>query len=498
MAKVLAAVLFLFFLIPPSSGSSAPAKIAQELQPALDELRNENIEEAIEALRKIVKKNPQSPEAVYRLGLAYKEALDYSEAERSLRDALRLDPSLAEARYHLGEIMYEAGRFSDAVQELSKALVAGVRPAQTEYLIGLCNVERDKLADAVASFSRAAEMDKSLEQPAAYWAGIAYFRNGLLADAEKSFGRAVEIDHGSDLAASARTYVERIRPAAAVPYGISAGYRIEYDDNVVLKPSDESAAAAISGERDWRHVFQVDGHYDFGWPRPGKTRLAYGFYQSLHREQTDYDVQSHTLTVSPETRRGARVIRFPLAYGYTSVGRDGYLSAVSFQPAAIIPVTRHSAGQVSGRVQYKDFLKAPSSEDENRDGFNALASAAFFQFFREDRAFVNVQYAFDYDRTDGKNWESWGNKLAVQLFYPVSSKARLQLFGEYYRQDYRNTHSVYGLKRRDSSFSVSPQIVYETGPFALDAQYTHTTNDSNLDVYEYSRGIYSAGVRYRW
>jgi len=169
-----------------------------------------------------------------------------------------------------------------------------------------------------------------------------------------------------------------------------------------------------------------------------------------------------------------------------------------FNPSWVLPIGKHAAGVISAKVQGKDFLTTPSSDEENRDAINPGGSLGFFLFFKEDKGYLNVKYEFDYDITRGENWEYMGNKGVLNLLYPVTDSLRLTLSGEYYQQDYTNTHTIYLVKRKDRTVTLSPLITYEIGRFSIDLQYSYTKDDSNITVYEYGRNIYAVGVNYQW
>jgi hypothetical protein len=78
-------------------------------------------------------------------------------------------------------------------------------------------------------------------------------------------------------------------------------------------------------------------------------------------------------------------------------------------------------------------------------------------------------------------------------------KTDLILSGDIFLQDYKNTHTVFGKKREDKSYTASATfLITLLKGLYLNLQYTFNRDDSNVAVYDYNRNIYTVGFEYRF
>ena len=151
------------------------------------------------------------------------------------------------------------------------------------------------------------------------------------------------------------------------------------------------------------------------------------------------------------------------------------------------------------KYQYRDYLWAPSTPDENRDGNDFGGGLGWYFFFAKNKGFVNLRYALNKDWTEGNNWEYLGNRGTATVLIPVLDKLNFTLSSDVFLQDFSKTHTTYNVYRKDKIYTLSSLIAYKFFKDSeIQAQYTFVKDDSNISVYDYNRNIYSVGVEFKF
>jgi hypothetical protein len=108
-------------------------------------------EEAVAAVRQVLRGRGQSAEAHQVLGHALSDSGQAEAAIEAYRTALRLQPGLPDIRNNLGVALRQAGRLADAEQEFR------VAPAEPEALVNLSSTQKElgRFAEAEATLRQA-------------------------------------------------------------------------------------------------------------------------------------------------------------------------------------------------------------------------------------------------------------------------------------------------------------------------------------------------------
>lgn len=463
--------------------------------------RQENYDEAIDVLKKVRKEEPTSTLAAYYLGLTYKQIQDYKSALPHLKAAVTYTPKIKGALLELVEVLYQLDEVEDAKQYIGVAEREGIRPAQTAYLKGLVLLKEGKNLEAVKSFEEAKELDKSLEQVCDYQIGMAYTKEKKFKEAKEVFKEVVVIDPNSDTALFANQYIEAISKREEIerPYKFTVGFAYEYDDNVILKPSDAAVVALIADESDTREVTTFKAEYIQRFADELRLKFDYSLYWANQDDLNEYDVLSNSSTVTPSYYFERASINCPVGYNYTMVGGHDYLSALSVTPLFNFMIGQSYMAQMYFKYQNKNFLKSTINDDEKRDSNNYGGGSGLFWFFADNKGFLNLRYELSKDDAEGNNWEYFGNRFTSVLLVPLFERFKISASGEVFLQDFENTHTVYGKKRDDDVYTASCMLAYNlVKNMELQLRYTYVKNDSNISVYDYDRNIFSGGIEYKF
>ncbi len=492
-----------------------------DLQRGIAEFRQENYEEALDGLLKARSAEPGSSQAAYYLGVTYKNLQDYREAKKHLKDAINLTPVIKEAGMELADVLYQLGDYKEALDVLAAVEKGNIRPGQTAFLKGLVLLEMNKNADAVESFKKAKAASPGLVQAADYQIGLALIKGQKLDEARVQFSEVISKDPNTDMAAFSSHFIDKIekKKREISPYHYYAGLHFQYDDNVVLEPSDSSAAAIISNRDDYREVVTFGFEYVPREKRPIDITAHYSFYLSNHHDLSSFDVMSHTFVLVPTEKIDENSsFDFALSYNHTSVDYDAYLSTAAISPTYTRSFGKDHTLQLFASYQDKEYFREPSNKDEDRDAdqfslnFNwiyffsqdAGSLVPFMErfqmsFFQKNKGYFSLMYKFYKEYTQGVNWKHDGNRGTATVLWQFTEKFKGSLSGEVEHQDYWETHTVYNKERRDYIYTVSALLFYKFYKNAnVQLLYLHKRDDSNIALYDYRRNVYSLGVEYRY
>lgn len=473
---------------------------ASNLEQGIALYHRESNDEAAEALRQARKEDPVSTRAAYYLGLTYKRLQRYEEAREELLFAVQNEPKIKEALLELVEILYQLNDTAEAERWIAVAEAQGVRPAQAAFMKGLVLMKADKPEEAIAAFTNAKELDGAMRQSADYQIGMANLKLKSYDAAEDAFRDVLVLDPNTDIGAYAQEYVKAIerRREADRPWKLKLGVFGEWDDNVVLKPSDVSTVQDI-GEEDFREVVTLNAEYGHKYSDRFGVKIHYDLYHANQEDLDAFDVMSHTAGATPTWYAQKWSFSVPLTYNYTWVDGDDFVGTVTGAPTVNLRVGDVQLLQGAVRLQDKNFFRSPSLPSEDRDAFRWAPSGAWYRFFKENQGFFGARYEYDSENTDGENWDYDGHRASLSVQYPFTEKLKGTVAAEYYWQDFENTHTIFALKREDETLTFSALLAYSfTKQLDVQFRYTFVDHDSNIALYDYDRSVYSTGVVYRF
>lgn len=114
---------------------------------------------AVEVLRAMHHRRPESAEICNNLAVAVLGTGDVAEAVRLLRETVRLKPGYAAAYSNLGHALYRTGDVAGALEGFLSAVRLGYDTADARLYAGLCLVQLQRPAEAVPHFERVLQID---------------------------------------------------------------------------------------------------------------------------------------------------------------------------------------------------------------------------------------------------------------------------------------------------------------------------------------------------
>ena len=469
--------------------------------------------EAERHLKDALSAKPGDQTTGYYLGLNSLRLQRYGDAEERFREVLKRHPEDARARLGLGVALYHEERYREASTELTVAERILKDDPLLYYYAGLAAAAQQSYEQASDKFLRAGKLDPELGSDARYQRGATLHSQRQFQQATAEFRAAVE---GGQPAAAP---VER--PSAAVAGQVpskrwSANYALslQYDSNVVLLPGGSALPNNISHKDDFVTALNVGGEYRFLQTDKWTIGAGAGLFGNIHARLSDFNVFDFAPNIYVERRVGSAQLRLQYTLDYVTVGGDPYLLSNAIQPTLTIPESDRTYTQAFFRYQNKDFKSFRDDQfglpvNQTRDANNYMLGAMQYWKVFKDRGYVRAGYTFDTDRTPGGDapvtpgiptsgdWQYTGHRLSTGVAYQALTATTLQLAFDYYRQNYSNPNSFSPdlTVRKDNIYQLTGTAVRDLRSWLwLAFQYSYTRDQSNVDVFDYSRHIISLTV----
>jgi Flp pilus assembly protein TadD len=471
-------------------------------------------EEAESFFRAALQAKPDDPEAGAYLGQTLLRRKKYREAEAVFRRMLEIDPVNGQAWFGLGAVQYHQKQYPEAKQSLLAAEKASPDDPLIHYYLGLVHHELGEFADAPARFQRAMTLSPDLTPSAQYYTGVARLRLGASSQAREALEAVIAAEPESEQAKSAKELLAQLEAGAPPPsrWKVNAAAGMEYDTNVVLLPGGTSPPAGgtgISNQSDYRSV--LTGSLDFrGLDIDRWTGgISYSIYQSFHSRLSGFDVEDHAPSAYLRYEEGPWALNLQYIYNYTLVGRSPYLNANTALATLTLAETENLVTQLQLRYMDKVFRSGRFLLNEARNGKNWLAGITQYLGFADNKGRVWLGYIFDMDVTgggspsvagppntpDNADWDYQGHHVTTGIDLPPVHTLELSLAFDWIHQQYENpnSYSVDGrTRRRDNIYSFTGAVSRDFWEnYSLTFQYTYSRDDTNVDVFTYTREIFS-------
>jgi tetratricopeptide (TPR) repeat protein len=114
----------------------------EEVEEATELLHDERFQDALYALRDIIKKSPQNPYAYHYLGVALFETAQAEPARDAYRAAVRLAPDFLGARVALSHVLRMLGDLRGAIAEAEESLRRRPNDSDALHAAGLAHYAR--------------------------------------------------------------------------------------------------------------------------------------------------------------------------------------------------------------------------------------------------------------------------------------------------------------------------------------------------------------------
>ncbi len=401
-------------------------------------------------------------------------------------------------------------------------LYAGAEDYELYIAEGIRKINQGSTEDAIVLLKKALKL--SPENPeAVYYAGIAYSRNGNYKEAESLFLQTLQLDETSanayfelgriyyvtsrcdelgDLFSKFRDLsgdnalkgkvaelVDGCRKKAEEKpfrFNISAGS--QYDSNVILEPSNPP----VSAERksDARAVLYVTSGAVLLKERLIKLTLDYNFYQSLHINLHEFNVQYHKITPALEVTF-SDALRSSVGYSleYTLLGSDLYSRFNTFYGKFSVKESEKLSTEAIYEYRNQKYWDSDIFQTNSiRSGYQNTVGIK--QNFYSKPLRGEIYYFSDFNRAKEGYWAFDGQRLGVKLAYKITPPLHINVSSEYNERRYRNDSPGFQERRLDRMQQYSLRLTYLISErMSASITESYIVNDSNLSIFDYRRNI---------
>lgn len=386
-----------------------------------------------------------------------------------------------------GIVLINAGHYREALEPLARALADEPRDQEALYYAGLAHSRLGEYDAAADLLTRALAIDESAD--VAFELGRVRALTAHCDEARRLFARYEAL--GADEAG--RRSVEGLlldcggdREGLPLQLAVTVGW--QHDSNVILE--SESTATPEPVKADGRAVLYLTAG---GVPlRTRLLELDFGgsFYGSRHDELHDYDALVGRLSTELALTSWQRV-RPALGYGYEYSYFGGNSYNRTHRGTFQVEVREGSRAATEVVLEARDahFWDSELFSD-NAERTGAGESAGLRQRITVGMVETAISLFGDWDRAREEWWASEGWRAAVRVSWQMTRNLAVKLSGEYQARDYDAPFPGQEAAREDRTSTWGAMMSRSLGRTAtLTLSGTRTSNESNLDHFEYTRTI---------
>ncbi len=465
-------------------------------------LNDGELQPAEAALQPLIEHFPNDSKVHYYLGVIKERQGDGVSAEKAYQRAVELDPQHVTASLALATLYYNQKAFAKSLEWLLRA--EKLDPANGLIVFHQGRAYQELKQDALAAprFVRAALLAPFLFVEAHYYAGQSFKRIGSDEEAEDAFNAVITNAPGSPQALSAQALLQEMSRSKRRErrWNLLILSTVQFDDNVVLEPSDGPLIQTGEPHEDTRLVLNIQGDFALHKIPPWTTGLAYSLYQSLHNKLGRFNTFSHTPQLYVTRKKGKQEAR--LDYYYQSVLLDSapYLETQGLRSSYQYRPRPGLSSDFFYQAEWKDFESRPNipvnaMRDAKNNAVGATASLLLGPVVGK------AGYRFELENAENADWDFKGHRLTLGAAWQIPWAIQVNLTGDYSLNDYSHGHSlsIEGIAREDAVSSVAVRLARPFTPISsLSMNYTLTRNDSNLATFDYKRQIYSTQLGWRF
>jgi protein O-GlcNAc transferase len=169
---------------------------AQDVERAMDKAlkyhERGRLEKAEKIYKKILKSNPDRPDALHYLGLIASRRGETDKAESLMRKAIQILPGNAFFHNNFGTFLKEQRRWEESIHSYRRAVELDANYVDAHYNMGEAYLEQDDILAAISFFKRVLELDPSNADMYGRM-GFAFQSAGNLEEAISCYKKAVAI-----------------------------------------------------------------------------------------------------------------------------------------------------------------------------------------------------------------------------------------------------------------------------------------------------------------
>jgi tetratricopeptide (TPR) repeat protein len=504
-------VFLLLIMVLPSLGATPDDDGL--VQRALQNIQQENYEEALAQLTETWEKGPHTPEKAFLLAKVYRLMLNYPKAKEYLEEALRLKPGYHPAQLMLADTLIALDQAREAVPVLKNLEAANYEPGQTAFLLGIAATKEGKYSEALDYFHKA-QADPKVAQEATFQASLALAALNRVKEAQKTMAESIALNPQSQTADFAQRYMgvltERAEALRPFHITVSAGY--DYDSNISVSPSSPGQVTNISGKGGSVFTQTALTEYTLLPAGPFSIMGQYAYFQNFHPTVSGFDIMSHFLGLTPTYGFKNGRFWFPFSYTYMDLQSSKYYTGFLLTPTYLHLFTDHVGVEVGAKYNRQYYTFPVFFNQDDRSGKAWGGSLGLYYFFKKQKGFLQARVSLEHNNTTGNNWDSTTYRLLLAALWPITEKWKYNIFLDLMDQPYDNVFfngvtvgNIVGAPllpqptRHDQILILGMQSTYELlKGLDFGVHWYYIRDNSNINLYNYSRHIVGCQFAYRY
>ena len=526
IAALLLAVLLPVVFPAPSHAQTSEADVY--VAQAILDFDDKRYDDALKNLEEALKREPDHVEALYYAGVVNLALRRPDQALPYLVRAQKRSPADLAIGFQLGLAYFAQQRFDDAEPVLERVFRADPTIDGLGYYVGVMRYRKKDYRGALAAFRAGRATDPQLQQLTRFYTGLALAALGLPAQASAEVEQALRLAPGSPLTGPAERLRDTIRAAAEQGRRLSAEVRLGflYDDNVIVRPGPSSTEQPlVSILRDKRYdsigeIFGAQFNYLWWQTETWESSVGYSFFGIYNNDLPSFNITDHLVNaaLTYKTALAAMPLQTGLQYSWDMLYLDDteFLRRNTATLTALVVESDRHLTQAFFRYQNKEFFESnPLPEpDEFRDADNFMGGILHLLRFAQDAHLVKGGYQYDVEDAQGRNYRYHGHRFLFGVQYTLPWYG-MRLFYDFdvHLRDYDHRNSLLptyapGTKRRsDEEYTnivraelpfAGPTLWGESTKLTLSASYQSTVARSNIEVFDYTRNVYSLSLSWAY
>ena len=473
-------------------------------------------DDAAAALAEALRLDPDNIDALYYTGLVAIAQDRPEPAAAALERARALAPRDDAVRFQLGVVYFSQGRY-DAAQPLLEPLLA-TRPDLDGlgYYVGFMRYRQKDYQGALRAFRAGTSSDPNIQQLTRFYSGLALAVLGLPEQAAAEIDEVRRLQPASPLTAPAERMRDAVVAARAAEQRFHAEVRLGffYDDNVAVSPAGSNdPLVKLLREKNPASTGELAAvRFDYAFLRTGpwEASATFSFFTTYNNDLPDFNVVDYLGALTGSYRGVIGSMPFQAgaqySYDYLTLGGAEFVQRHTVSPFFTLVENAGNVSSLQLRWQDKEFSHDTNiPREEKRDGQNWMAGILHLFRFQGDQHFIKVGYQIDFDDTEGptrrgRNYSYLGHRLIAGGQYTLPwFGIKLKYDFDVHLRDYEHVNTLFPItapgtvQRRDREYTSIAGIIIPL-PFRLNAlvEWQRIWDDSNLDVFRYTRNVVSA------
>ena len=270
--------------------------------------------------------------------------------------------------------------------------------------------------------------------------------------------------------------------SGANKWSLSASLGYRSDNNVTADEID-----TVSNESDTAFLFEAGIAYKALQGDLLDLEIGYDFAQSLHGSQSEFDLGSHSLSLSADKDIAGYDAGLLYIYTRSNLGGSDFLGTHGLTASLGYGATPSWYVSGSLNAQDKDFI-----DDNTRDAEVYGLGINNFLFFMDSKAYVSFGYRVEIEDTRGPEFDYFGQFLNLKLKtpIPIDSLTRWNpattLGWAYFNKNHANVTASIGEEREDTRTTLTAGLTMDFNKnFGAKLAYERIDAVSNLATSDY-------------